>query len=265
MSEPVESAGLDRETLRDVIDLALWAGQLVMQHGAASRRVEQTVHRIGTSLGCDWMDVLVSPNAIIATTSSGDEFRTKVRRVIRRGVDMQRVTEISHMTHQVQRGEIGREEVRAELEQISQQAPNYSRWVVAMTVGLACAAFSRLFGGDWVVFGVTVLAASLATVVRQMLTARHFNTYLVTIVTAFTAGLIASTATVFHLSPQPETALAASVLLLVPGVPLINGAQDMIRGHMVVGLVHGMTGVLIAWAIALGLMLAMRLMGLSGL
>jgi Uncharacterized conserved protein len=79
---------LEREELRDVIDLSLWAGQLLLQHGAEAERVEETVHRLGTALGCDWLDVLVSPNAIIATTSSGPEFRTKVRRVVGMRVDM---------------------------------------------------------------------------------------------------------------------------------------------------------------------------------
>lgn len=256
---------LDRDTLRDVIDLALWAGQLVMQHGAESQRVERTVHRVGTALGCDWMDVLVSPNAIIATTTSGGEFRTKVRRVVHFSVNMDRVTEISHLTHRIQRGEMDRFQVRAELERISTAAPQYNRWVVVALVGLACGAFSRLFGGDWPVFAVTTAAAAGAMFVRQELVRHHFNTLLVTIVTAFTAGLIASLATVLAVSPRPQIALAAAVLLLVPGVPLINAAQDMIKGHTVVGLVRGVTGVLISLSIALGLLLAMRLMGVSGL
>jgi Uncharacterized conserved protein len=79
------------------------------------------------------------------------------------------------------------------------------------------------------------------------------------------AGLIASSAAVFRWSETPQTALSAAVLLLVPGVPLINAAEDMIKGHMVVGLVRGATGVLVSLAIALGLLLAMTLAGVRGL
>lgn len=60
------------------MDLALWTGQLLMRHGAESERVEETVHRLGTGLGCDWGDVLLSANAIIVTHISGREFRTKI-------------------------------------------------------------------------------------------------------------------------------------------------------------------------------------------
>lgn len=256
---------LDREELRDVVDLALWAGQMLLQEGADAQRVEETVHSIGTQLGAAWVDALVSPNALIVTTSSGEEFRTKVRRVTGMAVNMAVVEEISHLNHRVAEGKLDRFEVRAELERIHVLPREYNRWHIVIMVGAACAAFARLFGGDPPVIAVTFVAAALAMFVRQELTRRYFNSLLIVIVTAFVAGLIASSATVFHLSAQPHTALAASVLLLVPGVPLINAMQDVIKGHIVIGLVRGFTGLVISMCIALGLLLAMQVMGVSGL
>src|SRR4051812_31778333 len=99
---------LDHETLRDVIDLALWAGQLLLQNGAESARVEETVYRLGIALGAHWMDILVSPNAILVTTISDQEFRTKIRRVAAMGVNMQIIAEVRKLVHQVERGQIDR-------------------------------------------------------------------------------------------------------------------------------------------------------------
>ena len=93
----------------------------------------------------------------------------------------------------------------------------------------------------------------------------HFNQFLIVTATAFIAGVIASTATLFHLSPHPQLALASSVLMLVPGVPLINSVEDLITGHMVTGVVRGIVAGLISLSIALGLLLAMGLTGVSGL
>lgn len=260
-----EKPPLDRETLRDVIDLALWAGQLLMQHGAETERVEETVHLLGTSLGAQWLDILVSPNAIIVTTISGEEFRTKVRRVVNLGVNMTILAEVSDISYRIKRGDLDRHSVRAELEHISRIQSNYNRWIVVGMVGLACAAFSRIFGGDWPVFAITLVASSTAMFVRQELNRHYFNPVLVAVVTSFVAGLIACSAIVFDLSPEPQIALASAVLLLVPGVHLINGAEDMIKGHMVTGIVRGVTGAVISLCIALGLLLAMQLMGVRGL
>ncbi len=260
-----QKAPLDREELRDVIDLALWAGQMLLQNGADAQRVEETVHSMGTQLGAEWVDALVSPNALIVTTTSGEEFRTKVRRVSTLGVNLSIVEQISHLNHRVTEGKLDRAAVRDELARISQMRHEYNRWQIVIMVGAACAAFCQLFGGDLPVTVVTFFASAAAMFVRQELTKRYFNALLIVIVTAFVAGLVATSATVFRLGANPSIALAASVLLLVPGVHLINSIQDIIKGHMVVGLVRGFTGLVISLCIALGLLLAMQLMGVSGL
>jgi uncharacterized membrane protein YjjP (DUF1212 family) len=258
-----EKPPLDRETLRDVIDLALWAGQLLMQYGAETERVEETVHLLGTSLGAEWLDILVSPNAVIITTISGEEFRTKVRRVVSLGVNMTMLAEVNNLSQRVARGQLDRFSVRAELVRISSMRHYYNRWLIVLMVGLACAAFSRMFGGDAPVFVVTFIASAAAMFVRQQLIQLHFNPLLIVVVTAFVAGMIASIASVLQLGERPELALASSVLLLVPGVHLINAFEDLLKGHMVTGIVRGTTGALISVCIALGLLIAMRLMGVS--
>ncbi len=248
-----------------MIDLALWTGQLLLQHGADAQRVEETVHRFGTALGCDWMDILVSPNGLFVSTISGEEFRTKIRRVVRIGVDMTKVSAINRLSRRVEAGELDRHQVRAELERISALPPNYPAWLVAIMVGLACAAFSRLFGGDWTAFGVTFAASTVAMALRQALTRRFVHPLFIVIITAFTAGGLVGSIARLGWHGDVQVALAASVLLLVPGVPLINAAEDLIQGHMVIGLARGVNGALIALGIALGLWLAMQLTGVRGL
>ena len=256
---------LNYEELRDVIDLSLWAGQMLLQHGASSQRVEETIHHLGTGLGCDWMDILVSPNVLIVTTSSQQEFRTKLRRVVRLGVNFWVVTAVNDLSRRVTAGQLDRHQVRQALRRIDQEPAQYNRWLTVIMVGLACAAFSRLFGGGWPDFGITFLAAAVAMFIRQELTRHYFNPNIIVIIVAFVAGLIASTVALFQLSLTPNTALISAVLLLVPGVPLINAADDILKGHLLMGIARGVTGLIISLAIALGLLLAMRLMGVSGL
>jgi len=265
MTESERIPPLDRETLTDIVDLALTAGLLLMENGAESERVEETVRIVGTGLGCDWGDVLVSHNAIIVTHSSGGEFRTKIRRVTHGGVNMALVAEISHLTHLVERHAIDRAQVRAELKRIRSQPRLYGRLTTIFMVGLACAAFSRLLGGDWPAFFMTLAAASLAMAVRQELARLRFNNYLVTLAAALSAGLAVGIIGLFQPGPARPSALAASVLLLVPGVPFINAVEDLIKGHTVVGLARAAAAMLIIFAIALGLLVAMQLTGVKGL
>lgn len=255
---------LDRAALTDIVDLALWAGQLLIENGAESRRVEETVRILGMGLGCDWGSVLVSHNAIMTTHISGGEFRTKIRQVTQGGVNMSVIEAISHLIHRIEEGQYDRLKVRAELERISQMPRPYSRLVTVLAVGLACAAFSRLFGGNWLIFAVTWISASVAMFVRQELARWYFNPLLAVIITAFVAGGLGGLFNrVFRFDHLAEPVLAASVLLLVPGVPFINSVEDLIKGYTVIGLARGATAGLIILAIALGLLLAMQLTGVK--
>ncbi|MCL4249053.1 MAG: threonine/serine exporter family protein [Anaerolineae bacterium] len=262
--EVVPKVPLSHEALRDTIDLCLWAGQLLIQYGAETQLAEESVHRLGTGLGCDWLDVFISSNALTITASSGVEFRTKTRRIVTHPVNFGSITAVIDMLARVQRGELTRQQVRLALRMISDTPRTYNRWIVIVFVGLACAAFSRLFEGDWPAFWLTWAAAALATFVRQEFSRRSFNLLLVTIATAFTAGVLAGIGTLMRLTETPQIALAAAVLLLVPGVPLINAAEDLIKGHVVTGISRGVWGGLISLAIALGLLIAFTLLGVRG-
>jgi len=252
---------LSHEELTDIIDLCLWAGQLLLQHGANSLRVEESTHRIGTGLGCDWLDIIVRTESLTITASSGNEFRTKTRRVVRLGVNMERITAVNDLSRRIEAGQVERFQARAALVQIDNTPETYNRWLVVLMVGLACAAFSRLFGGDWPVFGITWLAAMLAMLLRQALSRLNFNPYLIVVACACLAGLVASSASWLHLSPHPEIAMSAAVLLLVPGVALITAAHDLIRSYLSNGVMRGVMGLLVSLAIALGLLIAILLTG----
>jgi uncharacterized membrane protein YjjP (DUF1212 family) len=139
----------------------------------------------------------------------------------------------------------------------------YDRWITATMVGLACAAFSQLFGGDWVVFGLTFLASAVAFLVRYSLTLRHFNQLLVVGATATVASLLAGVGVLLDWGNQPTITLAASVLLLVPGVPLINAVEDLLEGYMITGVARGASGALISLSIASGLAIAISVLGLD--
>lgn len=252
---------LDPDASRDVIDLALWTGQLLLHAGAQSHRIERTVHGLATALGAHWLDVLILSDGLVITTSMGREFRTRVRRVTALGVNLASIDAIDAIYGRVRRGELDAKQLRGELDRACQAAPAYSRFTVVLAVGVACGAFSRLFGGDWPTFGVTLAASSFAMLLRQVLARHRFNVFLVVIATAVVASLIPSVAYGVGLLPSPEVALASSVLLLIPGVHLINCARDLLRGYLAIGVARGMLGLLTTLCIALGLVVVLKASG----
>ncbi|XWX02762.1 threonine/serine exporter family protein [Aggregatilineales bacterium SYSU G02658] len=254
---------LDPEALRDAMSLSIWAGQMLLQHGADSARVEETVHRIGTGLGADWMDILVTSDSIVATTVNNHEFRTKVRRAPTRGINMALIDRVSALSYQAASGKLDRFALRARLREMDYLKPEYNRWWIVLAVGLACAAISRFFGGDLAAFGITFAAAALAMALRQELAHHHLNFILVTASTAFVASGLAALGTMTGVSATPSAAISASVLLLVPGVPLINGTKDLINGYPMNGVARGVNALVIVLCIAVGLSAALWITGVT--
>lgn len=261
MLEPEARPPLMPDELRETMELTLWAAQLLVQSGAEASVIERVVHRLGTGMGADWLDVLISPNAVTISVSSGGEFRTRTRRIIPAPTNLSTLADIAALSRRTKRTRVTRAEIRAELARISAEGPLYNRWLMIVVIGLSCGAFSQLFGGDAAAFAITWLAASVAMFVRQTLTRMYFNGILVTIVTAFVAGIIASLLALSGMSETPRAALASSVLLLVPGVALINGAEDLIKGYVVTGLARAVQGALVSLAIAIGLLTAVSILG----
>ncbi len=115
----------------------------------------------------------------------------------------------------------------------------------------ANASFCALFGGDWtsriIVFSATLIGFYL----RQVMQKKHINHYIVFIVSAFAASLVASSA--LTLDTTAEVAIATSVLYLVPGVPLLNGVIDIVEGHVLTGCSRLIHALLLVLCIAVGL------------
>ena len=161
-----------------------------------------------------------------------------------------------------EKGLLDRHEATYKLNNISPE--RYNRWLVVVMIGLSCASFSRLAGGDWPVFMMTFLASSLGMIVRQEIGHRHFNPLLNFGITAFVTTLISSQAVIYHIGNTPFLAMASSVLMLVPGFPLINAVADMVKGYVNMGIARWTFATLLTLATSIGIVGAMNLVGVWG-
>ena len=253
---------LSREQQTEITRIIVKAGQMLAQFGAESRIIEQTTVRLGMALGLESVEMAISSSAIVLTSLYRGSCVTTTRRVREHGINMQVVCEIQRICIMTEKSLIGAREVRQRLEAITPF--HYHPWLVVPMVGLSCGAFSLLFGGDWPIFLVTCCSASVAMRVRQLIARHHHSPLINFAATGFIATLLASSATFFGWGEQPYLAMAASVLLLVPGFPLINAVSDMVKGYFNMGLARWGTATLLTISAAIGIILAMSVTGIWG-
>ena len=259
--EAGDHPSLGREALLEVLVIAMRAGQIMLESGANTARVEETISRIGTALGVDLMEVYVTPTGVITTGVAGAEHRTRILRISRSGVDLSRVAAVLEVSRRADAGLLDRQNVRAVLEQIATQPREYSHLLTTAAVALACASAAVLFGGGWRESLVALLAAGAAHLPRNWLTERIPNRSLVT-------GLVAALGTTLGLllanllqAPLPAPALLGSVLFLVPGLLMVSSTSDLFRGDTISSLARAASAALVLVSIGAGVWLALLLSG----
>jgi len=252
LPEPVADAPLPAPaSLSSMVDLLVQAGSLLLQHGADAGRVEASLQQMEAGLGIERIDVVVMSKTLLLTATRQDAHHTRVARVPIVGVNMNSLNEVEQLLGLFQQGRVTPGQLAVILEQIAILPHHYSRGMIVAATGLACAAFCRLFGGDWAALAITGVASAVAAWVRMELNRRQVNYFLVVLITALVASLLASSA--LWVSQTPQSALTAAVLLLVPGAPLINASVDILRGHISAGLARATTSLVVFLGIALGL------------
>ncbi|MFQ3176336.1 MAG: uncharacterized membrane protein YjjP (DUF1212 family) [Psychromonas sp.] len=250
---------LSRQAQTELIRVAAKAGQLLHQHGAESRLVEQTTQRIGVALGARSIELSVSPDAIVITSLFDDDCITTTRRCYDRGLNMQMVCDVQRICIMAEKKLLDAKQVKDRLNRLKPM--KYNRWAVVFMIGLACGSFSHFFGGDWQVYITTFFASAGAMIIRQELAHRHHSPLVNFAIAAFVATTIASIGVVYEFGEKPEIALAASVLLLVPGFPLINAVSDMLKGHISMGIARWVFASLLTLSVSVGIVASMTLTG----
>ncbi|KQA22902.1 membrane protein [Vibrio metoecus] len=236
---------------------------MLLAHGAESTLVGDMMRRMGLASGMSEVEVSLSASSLVVTTVYKEHCITTARRSPDRGINMRVVTQIQRICIMMEKGILDHSLVdKKNLNQISPE--RYNRWLVVSMIGLSCAAFSRLAGGDWMVFLITLIASSVGMIVRQEIGHRQFNPLINFAATAFVTSVISAQAVIYHLGNKPTIVMASSVLMLVPGFPLINAVADMLKGYINMGIARFVMASLLTLATALGIVAAMSVTGIWG-
>ncbi len=248
-----------QEEISELGSVLLEIGSLLMSSGATTARIRLTVDRIAASFGLS-ADMLVTHRALTLALSDSNhnQLYNNLKRTSPHGVNFKLVSGISRMSWRIAESHWTIDEIKADLTRLK-GLPHYPRWIVLTFVSLAGASFCRLAGGDYVEMAVAFMATFIGLFTRQEALKKGFNPYLAVFFGAATASLVSGFFTLFDLGITTEHAFATSVLFLIPGIPLINTFSDLFDGNILNGMLRWIHGLIIAFMIALGLLVAIYL------
>jgi uncharacterized membrane protein YjjP (DUF1212 family) len=154
-------------------------------------------------------------------------------------------------------------QVSALLDDLERAPHGHSQAVVVLAVALACGAFAIILGGGVLEFMAAAFGAAVAQAVRFRMAALHLSPYLISAVCAAVATACSYVLVRVLAAPSPRLGLIASVLLLVPGTPLVTSMLDLIHLDLISGVTRGVYAVLLVVNMAIGMILVLALTGFS--
>lgn len=228
--------------------------------GGYTARVHDTMQAVATAMGAERVEPNVSSAVVGLTVHRGGWSRTAFRRTPRIGINFSELSALSQLSRDAQG--MSPQQIREGLADIEATSGRYPLPLTLVMLGVACGAFAALFGADAAGIAAAAIGGWAGATLRHVMARAAFQPFVFCLAAAF-----ASTAIVLLLEPATQTgnaALAACVLYLVPGVPLLNGTADLIGGHYLNGVVRLTMSLVIVLASGLGVALALSLRGVLG-
>ncbi|MGB5417320.1 threonine/serine ThrE exporter family protein [Algibacter sp.] len=244
-------------------DLLLEISSLLMVSGANTIRINLSVNRFAEALNFK-TSCFISHKSIIMTLYQEDSTLscTRVKNIPAHAINFSVISDISRASWSAVTENWTLEQISDEIEKI-RNVKRYSKLTVLIAVSLAGAGFCNIFKGDYLNMLVAFISTFIGLLVFQLTHKVNYNVYMRIFLGSLIASLCAGLGIVYNIGAHPETALATSVLYLVPGVALINSFTDLLNNNIINGLVRITTGLMIVLAITLGLFITMLIYQLN--
>ncbi|MBE1555778.1 uncharacterized membrane protein YjjP (DUF1212 family) [Filibacter limicola] len=232
------------------IDCCLLAGRLMMEAGAETYRVEDTMVRMAGTQMLSSTHSFVTPTGIIF--SPGSSYHTKLIRIKDRTTDLEKVALVNDVSRKLSTAEYTLEEAYAKLKEIEQANVMFPLWLQIIAAAIASGCFLILFDGLWIDVPIAVLAGGfgfvIVTKIHELTRVKFFAEFIASLFIA----LIGFAAIQGGIGTQLDKIIIGAVMPLVPGLLITNAVRDLMAGHFVSGLSKGAEAFLTAFAIGAG-------------
>jgi uncharacterized membrane protein YjjP (DUF1212 family) len=229
-SSPPESGSLTREAALDTIALA---ATLLFAHGQTTERTVVVAERLGRALG---VPVTALPYWGQLTVEIDGTTLSKIVPAKPLGVDMGKVLAVTTVVDQVCDGKLEAAATRSALA-LAGRLPPASTLRFTLLAAVGAASLGVIFGViDATSLLLIAASAAIGAFVRRWLSGFSGNPFIQPLCAATIGGAVAGAAGRLELSEAITLIAFCPCMVLVPGPHLLNGAIDLARTRIALGI-----------------------------
>lgn len=237
--------------MNKLLHVSTYAGRIMLESGAETYRVEETICRICNSFGVDEADSFVTPTGIMVSICQDNQTYSLINRVKSRSVDLNKIDKINDLSRSLQNEPLDLNEMLLLLKKID-SGERYSYSMTLIFSALAAGTFSILFGGGF----NDLLAATFIGLVIKILAIKFqklsINEFFINCIGGAVAAALTLLITILGFNINIDKTIIGAIMLLVPGLAITNAIRDTIAGDFLAGITKAAEAFLTAVSIAVG-------------
>ncbi|MBD7910166.1 MULTISPECIES: threonine/serine exporter family protein [Clostridium] len=239
--------------LNKLLKVATFAGKIMLESGAETYRVEETICRICLSFGVETADSFVTPTGIMVSISDNNETLSLIKRVTSRGVDLNKIDKVNDLSRLLQdnKNNTGIEDFYESL-LIVNKGDRYSVLTTLIFSSIAAGAFSYLFGGDIKDLISATFVGLIIKIITNYFEKLAINEFFINSIGGGISALLAIILFTLGVASHIDKTIIGAIMLLVPGLAITNAIRDTIAGDYLAGITKASEAFLIAISIAVG-------------
>lgn len=236
-----------------VLDVCTGIGRLMLENGAETYRVEDTVYRVAVNYGMHGVSVFSVPTALIVTVQgpTGEE-HTRLHRVTEQKSNLQIIADANELSRKIAKTDLSPNDALTEIDRMNRMEYSYSLFEEFLAAALICGFFAILFGGNLHDLAAAAITGSLGYMcflyVQKVTYIRFVSELLASVLIGWTAFFL----TTLGIGHDVNIIIVSSVMTLVPGKAITNGIRDLMASHLLSGVSVLADALLTASAIGIG-------------
>ena len=226
------------------------AGMILLENGAETNRVEDTMHRLCKAYGASIVDTYATPTLLIVSFTLNGQLVHNIKRIHIQSTNLSREDAVNTLSRKACAGQLTCEQLDEMLDDVKNSTP-YSIPFRIIGASVCTFGFALFFSGTL----MDALCAGLIGAVIQSLTILLVHYRISAIFRNIIGGAILTALSIFvsrFAGASINTVSISVLMLLVPGLAITNAIKDSVNGDLVSGLARGLESILTAISIAVG-------------
>lgn len=242
----------NKDEAKKLLILATLAGQIMLQSGAETYRVEDTIIRICKSKkNIKFAESFVIPTGIFISIEYEDELMSYIKRIKSISPDLNKIDMVNQFSRKFVSENLNLDESFKELKKIN-KFEVYSNIFKNFFGALACGFFALLFQGSITDALGSFLASFIALSTLSKFLKYKLTFFLNNIIGSMIISILAILFVKLGIGENLDIIIIGAIMCLVPGLAITNSVRDTMSGDYLSGLSIGMEAIFSALSIALG-------------